>query len=79
MAYFPNGSAFEHFEGENCLGCVHHNDGGCPVALAHFLFAYELCNDKEHPGKVILDMLIPDPEPSVMPRCAMRATKDGVS
>jgi hypothetical protein len=61
MGYFPNGSAGDFFEGEWCSRCVHRGpDGtGCPVMLAHTLFSYELCNEKEHPGKVILDILIP--------------------
>jgi hypothetical protein len=29
---------------------------------AHWLWAYELCNDKETPGKKMLDMLIPEGE-----------------
>jgi hypothetical protein len=38
---------------------------------AHFLYAYDLCNEKEHPGKVILDMLIPVDAQSDTGKCAM--------
>lgn len=51
------------FEEQWCSRCVHRNgpDGttGCAVMLAHILFSYELCNEKEDEGKQILDMLIP--------------------
>lgn len=62
MAYFPNGSAGEHYEAMYCNHCVH-QEAPCPIWDAHLLFAYELCNKKEDPGKVILDMLIPDEAP----------------
>lgn len=61
MAYFPNGTAGDMFEAEWCNRCAHEDEEkGCPVMLAHILFCYELCNNKEHPGKVMLDMLIPE-------------------
>ncbi len=56
------------FEEAWCSRCVHSDISGdreigvdppCPVWMAHTLFAYELCNAEEHPGKVILDLLIP--------------------
>lgn len=74
MAYFPNGMAGDIFEAEWCSRCAHEGgeDGpGCPVMLAHLLYSYELCNAKDHPGKVMLDMLIPDAEPAETPACAM--------
>lgn len=55
------------FEDQWCANCVHSDHSGgreigvdppCPVMMAHSLYSYELCNEKEHPGKVILDMLI---------------------
>ena len=67
MAYFANGSEGASFEENWCLRCTHSDIAGnrqpgvdpvCPVWMAHQLYAYELCNEKEHPGKVILDMLI---------------------
>ncbi len=38
---------------------------------AHFLYAYDLCNEKEPPGKVILDMLIPVDAQDDAGKCAM--------
>jgi hypothetical protein len=75
MAYFPNGTAGDMFEEEYCNHCVHEGDyekgESCPVMLAHILYAYELCNKKEHPGKVILDMLIPEDKRGFPEQCAM--------
>ena len=72
MGYFPNGSAGDYFERTHCNKCAHENEEkGCPVMLAHVLYSYELCNEKKHPGKVILDMLIPDGEAS----CAMKVPR----
>jgi hypothetical protein len=70
MGYFANGTEGEMFEEAWCSRCVHsdYRDGKefgdrdnppCPVWMAHQLYAYQLCNAKEHPGKVILDILIP--------------------
>jgi len=68
MGYFSNGIEGELFEEAWCSRCVHSDirpgkeigvDSPCPVWMAHTFFAYELCNEDEHPGKVILDMLIP--------------------
>lgn len=63
MGYFANGTEGMIFEETWCSRCVHYDeekgvDKPCPVFMAHFLYAYELCNEEEHPGKVILDMLI---------------------
>jgi hypothetical protein len=68
MGYFSNGTEGAMFEEAWCSRCVHSDISGdreigvdppCPVWMAHTLFAYDLCNEKEHPGKVILDALIP--------------------
>jgi hypothetical protein len=68
MGYFSNGTEGAMFEEAWCSRCVHSDISGdreigvdppCPVWMAHTLYAYELCNEKEHPGKVILDALIP--------------------
>lgn len=72
MGYFSNGTEGRMFEEAWCSRCVHSDisgdrepgvDPACPVWMAHLLFAYDLCNEKEHPGKIILDMLIPDERP----------------
>jgi hypothetical protein len=68
MGYFSNGTEGEIFEEQWCANCRHSDISGgreigvdppCPVWFAHQLYAYELCNEDEHPGKVILDLLIP--------------------
>lgn len=72
MAYFSNGIEQEGYSERYCEKCVHGQDieKGCPVMDAHFLYGYDLCNEKEHPGKVILEMLIPTK--GVYPaKCAM--------
>lgn len=86
MAYFPNGSAGAAFEEEFCSRCIHsdyregkdlgdHDNPACPVWMGHLLFAYQLCNETEHPGKILLDMLIPEPEVG-RPRCSMFFPRD---
>jgi hypothetical protein len=63
MAYFYCGTEGADYEAHYCDNCVHGNaEHGCPVFNAHWLYSYELCNKKEDPGKVILDMLIPEGE-----------------
>lgn len=63
MAYFPNGFSHMDYDEQYCSRCVHQPidpfNGGCTVTLLHTLYNYELCNEKEHPGKVMLDTLIP--------------------
>lgn len=60
MGYFSNGTEGDMFEATYCNKCVHEDDEkGCPVMLAHILYSYDLCNETKHPGKVMLDMLIP--------------------
>jgi hypothetical protein len=74
MGYFSNGTAGMDYEAEYCEKCAHFGpeDGpGCPVWAAHLLWAYELCNDKESPGKKMLDMLIPRGKDGGNERCAM--------
>ena len=79
MGYFPNGTSGDNFEADYCSHCVHEDfERGCPVFNAHVLFSYELCNEKEHPGKVILDMLIPiDESKCGNAQCAMFVSRDG--
>ena len=73
MAYFPNMTSWEMWAADNCFRCAHwpkHKTASpCPVEMAHNLYSYELCNDKEHPGKVILDMLIPPTKDGCGARC----------
>ena len=76
MGYFPNATEGDAWEAQNCAHCVHNKPGEddplCPVMMAHLTFAYELCNEKDHPGKVILDWLIPIRKGGVGNRqCAM--------
>lgn len=84
MAYFPNMTAWEMWAPDNCFRCAHwpkdEDAPGCPVEMAHMLFNYDLCNEKDHPGKVILDMLIPPTKDGCgAQRCAMFAAKDGLT
>lgn len=65
MGYFSNGTEGQIYEQTFCARCIHYDhdlgvDKPCPIWMAHFLYSYELCNEKEHPGKVMLDMLIPE-------------------
>lgn len=64
MAYFSNGTEGDAYAYIYCRQCVHSKDKeapgvGCPVMDAHWIWAYELCNDHETPGKKMLEMLIP--------------------
>lgn len=79
MGYFANMTEFELWAVNNCDKCVHYKDG-CPVDDAHTLFAYELCNDEKHPGKIILNLLIPENADGVgNAPCAMFQRSDGIS
>jgi len=50
------------YEEQWCSQCIHRNGGdgksGCPIWLAHLLYAYEECNSKSN-AKAMLDLLIP--------------------
>ena len=61
MGQFSNGTEGMRFEEEFCSRCLHIGDEehGCPVVIAHLLYDYQLSQQPEHPGKIILDMLIP--------------------
>lgn len=82
MGYFPNMTAWEYWAADNCMRCSHwpkdENAPGCPVEMAHMLYSYQLCNDADHPGKIILDMLIPTGKLENK-RCAMFSPKHGVT
>ena len=84
MGYFSNATEWDFWAADNCFRCHHwpkDDDGpGCPVEMAHVLYAYELCNEKEHAGKVILDMLIPRSENGCgNGKCAMFTPRNGIS
>ena len=84
MGYFPNMTAWEFWAADNCFKCAHwpkgEDDPGCPVEMAHSLYCYELCNEETHPGKVILDMLIPETKDGLgNERCGMFRDRDGLS
>ena len=92
MGYFANGTEGELFEEAWCSRCAHSDlgpgrelgvDPPCPVWMAHQLFAYELCNKHDDPGKQILDTLIPlsyppagDGIPYARNECAMFHPRD---
>lgn len=70
MAYFSNGTEGLDYQERYCFRCQHWDERvGCPIWLAHELFAYQLCNSKE-PGKEILDLLIPEKD-GFADRCAL--------
>ncbi len=84
MGYFPNMTAWEYWAVDNCFKCAHWPKGedapGCPVEMAHMLYNYDLCNAEDHPGKHILDMLIPVSKDGLgCERCAMFKPRNGVS
>lgn len=84
MGYFSNSCEGDAWEADNCAHCIHSKQdedaGMCPVMLAHMTFAYELCNEEQHPGKVILDWLIPRNKSGVgNRRCAMLVRRNGVT
>ena len=80
MGYFSNMTEAEIWQRDNCNKCAHWKDGGCPVDDAHMLFNYELCNAGTHPGKVILDLLIPrSRDDGFNEKCAMFIRRDGFS
>jgi hypothetical protein len=82
MAYFPNMTSWEYWAADNCFKCLHwprtDEAPGCPVDMAHTLYSYDLCNESDHPGKVILDMLIPENGTS-NGKCAMFANRNGLT
>lgn len=80
MGYFSNGTEGLAYEERFCSRCVHSDTSGdreigvdrpCPVWLAHTLYAYELCNEDDHAGKIMLDMLIPMTENGENLECVM--------
>lgn len=84
MGYFPNMTAWECWATDNCAKCAHwpqkDDDPACPVEMAHMLYNYELCNDTESPGAVILDMLIPRKKGDIdNAKCALFQPRNGVT
>lgn len=84
MGYFPNMTSWEYWAVDNCNRCAHwpKDDDAppCPVEMAHTLYAYDLCNETDHPGKDMLDMLIPISKDGCgNDKCAMFQSRDGVT
>jgi hypothetical protein len=84
MGYFPNMTSWEIWASDNCFKCAHwpKDDDAppCPVEMAHNLYGYDLCNEADHPGKVMLDMLIPPTKDGLgCQQCAMFRDRDGLS
>lgn len=77
MASFSNGTEGMDYQYTYCDNCVHGIDNDCPVWNMHLLFAYELTNKKDDPGKVILDELIPMKDDLEPQQCTMFIAKDG--
>lgn len=63
MGYFSNGSEGEGYQYTYCFKCVNWKKDkfgvGCPIWDIHGTYSYELCNEKDNEGKIILDTLIP--------------------
>ena len=82
MGYFANGTEALMYQEKYCFNCINYrdkNDGrgpGCPIWDLHFLYDYELCNDKENIGKIMLDVLIPMTEEGYNEKCAMFLRKE---
>ncbi len=55
MAYFSNGTEGIMYEEDLCVKCLHWQEGMCPILIAHSLYNYKDCNNKES----ILHILIP--------------------
>ena len=75
MGYFSNGTEAMDYEAHFCAQCIHgqNEEQACPIFQMHFLYAYELCNKKGDPGKVILDALIPRTGRGGNAQCALFA------
>lgn len=70
MAWFSNSTEWEAFESNECADCLHYDDGGCPVALAHIAHGYDQNpNDDSDPLASVLSTLVPNDG-----KCAMRIT-----
>ena len=71
MGYFSNGSEGEYYESEYCSKCVHYpgseDDGGCAVLIAHMIYNYDECNNKDS----ILHILIPRDTKGNNEKCQM--------
>lgn len=73
MGYFSNGTEGLMFQEEYCQHCIHDMDN-CAVMLAHDLYNYRDCNNKDS----ILHILIPRGENGLYnEKCAM--FHDGVN
>lgn len=84
MGYFPNMTSWEMWAVDNCNRCAHapqtEEADACPVDLVHTLYNYDFCNEKDHPAKVMLDMLIPVHKSGCKnKRCAMFQPRNGVT
>ncbi len=79
MGYFSNGSSGDWYEAKYCARCVHNDEeNGCPVMLAHVLYAYEECNSNSN-AKHMLDLLIPVRKDGFNGQCAMFVTVEQVT
>jgi hypothetical protein len=61
MGYFANSTDQMDYEEAFCHRCVNWNNQRlCSVMSIHFMYSYQLCNEHDHPGKIMMDMLIPE-------------------
>ncbi len=76
MAFFSNGTEGQVYTEKYCQNCIHDSDEEmCPVWDLHLDFAYELCNEHDSPGKIILDRLIPMDDDRWPQKCSMFITR----
>jgi hypothetical protein len=81
MAYFPNGTSFATWQGENCDGCLNYRDNGtgsygCPITDAYFLMSHQMHDRRGRRTPVFdtLDYFIPDDGTDAF-KCKMRLTE----
>lgn len=69
MAYFPNGTAGDLFEAEECRDCIHNRDDGegnpCSILAVHMLWNYDQIVDGERKNNLayVLTELVDDSKP----------------
>ena len=79
MGYFSSGTEGEIYYERYCENCIHSSDNPevweCPIWDAHLLYSDKLCDTKDEPGKVMLDMFIPIDESGHNEECKMFVEK----
>lgn len=64
MGYFANGTEGLDYQECYCFRCKNYkirkgeDYPGCPIWDLHLLYSYDLCNDEDSPGAIMLDTFI---------------------